>query len=82
MAIAGRDTLKHTFGNLGLLTNALNPAVSNLAWQKKRPEILAYAALNLSKQLAGYEEWNESTIQRRGETLLSVFASIWPYPSV
>jgi hypothetical protein len=76
-----RGTLLHTLGNLTLLTNALNPSVSNGAWLKKRAAILKHSALNLNRSLEEYDEWNEESILKRGRALFRVAKKIWPRPS-
>ena len=74
-----RKALIETIGNLSLLTKSLNPAVSNSAWSKKRPEILKHSALNLNRSLP--ENWTEESILARTQSLLSVALKIWPYPA-
>ena len=74
-----RKALIETIGNLSLLTKSLNPAVSNSAWAKKRPEILKHSALNLNRSLP--ENWTEESILARTQSLLSVALKIWPYPA-
>jgi uncharacterized protein with ParB-like and HNH nuclease domain len=73
-----RDELLHTVGNLTLLTKALNPAVSNGPWPKKRAEILKHSALNLNRTLP--EVWEELTIRERSKSLLTVAARLWRRP--
>lgn len=82
-AKARRDRLIHTLGNLTLLTSSLNPAISNLSWDQKRPEIGKHGALVLNRELANentWPEWSEETILRRAEDLFRVALRIWPYP--
>lgn len=76
-----RSALLHTFGNLTLLTQSLNPAVSNGPWIKKHKQILKHSALNLNRSLEEYDEWNEDAILERGRTLFKVAKKIWPRPS-
>ncbi len=76
-----RNRLLHTMGNLTLLTEQLNPAVSDRAWQDKRPEILKYSKLNLNRYFQDVEEWNEAKIEQRGNELFEIARRIWPYPA-
>jgi hypothetical protein len=52
-----RDQLKHTLGNLTLLTKKLNPSVSNSGWTMKRAEITKQSKLNLNREFYGVWEW-------------------------
>jgi hypothetical protein len=74
-----REKFLHTIGNLTLLTEKLNPAVSNSAWSQKRKAILEHSALNLNRSLL--EAWSEDAIQERSKFLLDVARSIWPHPT-
>ena len=77
-----RDRIKHTLGNLTLVTNSLNPALSNSAWAAKKPELLKWSKLNLSRDLHDHEEWSEQEILARGAALAKSAIQIWPYPDV
>ncbi|MDH0624529.1 DUF262 domain-containing HNH endonuclease family protein [Pseudomonas chengduensis] len=75
-----RDRLKHTLGNLTLVTSSLNPALSNSAWSAKKPELLKWSKLNLSRDLHDHEAWSEQEILARGAALAKSAIQIWPYP--
>lgn len=75
-----RDRLKHTLGNLTLVTSSLNPALSNSAWSVKKPELLKWSKLNLSRDLHDHDEWEEQAILARGKNLAKAAIGIWPYP--
>jgi hypothetical protein len=77
-----RDFIKHTIGNLTLLTDSLNSAISMGPWAKKRPEILKQSKLNLNREFHEALEWNEDSIRERGERLGSLAVTIWPYPGM
>ncbi|MFK0346586.1 DUF262 domain-containing protein [Pseudomonas asiatica] len=77
-----RDRIKHTLGNLTLVTSSLNPALSNCAWLAKKPELLKWSKLNLSRALHDHEEWSEPEILARGASLAKSAIQIWPYPDV
>jgi uncharacterized protein with ParB-like and HNH nuclease domain len=75
-----RNALLQTFGNLTILTQSLNSAVSNSAWPTKKPEILKWSLLPINLQLHGDEVWNEVAIGNRGRELFSRALVIWPAP--
>lgn len=80
-----RESIIHTFGNLTLLTQALNPSVSNGPWgapdsQGKRDQILAHSALALNRDLPS--TWDEVEIRKRARTLLVAAKSIWSAPAL
>lgn len=76
-----RDSLLHTFGNLTLLTQPLNSAISNGRWEEKRQEIAKHSALALNRELQKYENWDAREIRERGKMLLEKAMKIWPYPA-
>jgi uncharacterized protein with ParB-like and HNH nuclease domain len=75
-----RDAILHTLGNLTLITNRLNPALSNGAWAEKRPELLKFSRLNLTQYFHGpeAETWDEAAIRARSEYLFAQLVRIWP----
>jgi uncharacterized protein with ParB-like and HNH nuclease domain len=77
-----RDTLLHTFGNLTLLTQKLNAAVSNGAYVDKRPAIALQSKLGLNTHFQTCMTWDEDAIRSRGEQLYEVAQREWPYPVV
>lgn len=78
---ARRNLLINTLGNLTLITGSLNPALSNSAWEAKRPELLKFSKLNLTQYFhrSDADTWDESAIQARGRHLLQNLIQIWPY---
>ncbi len=76
-----RDKVKHTFGNLTLLTQPLNSSISNAAFTTKKPEILKHSALTLNRYFQGIDDWNEDMVVTRGKMLFEHAKKIWPYPS-
>lgn len=83
-AAARRTILLNTLGNLTLITGSLNPALSNSAWNTKRPELLKFSKLNLTQYFHGKEadEWDEAAIERRTEALFAQLVKIWPAAQV
>jgi uncharacterized protein with ParB-like and HNH nuclease domain len=81
--IERRARLLHSFGNLTLLTKALNKSVSNGPWSLKRPKIAAQSLLLMNhyyQRDASLEMWDEDSIMRRGEELFDVALRVWPGP--
>jgi uncharacterized protein with ParB-like and HNH nuclease domain len=79
--VTERNRLVQTMGNLTLVTKALNPAMSNGPWSKKRHEIQKHSLLKLNSELASIENWDEQAIRARGDALLNLAIRIWPFPS-
>lgn len=79
-AVARRNQLVNTLGNLTLITGSLNPSLSNGSWADKRPELLKFSKLNLTQYFHGKdaEKWNEGAIEQRTRHLYSQMAKIWP----
>ena len=80
-----RNVLKHTIGNLTLITQSLNPAISNGSWEEKRPEILKYSKNNLNRYFQPDNEdqltiWNEEKIIERSKRLAELFVKVWESP--
>jgi hypothetical protein len=76
-----RNSILHTLGNLTIITQPLNSAVSNSAWKDKKPQMLKSSLLPINQQLISYDTWNEEIISRRGEELFERAKSIWCAPS-
>ena len=75
-----REQLIHTFGNLTLLTSALNATVSNGPWDSKLEAFLKDSALALNRNLKDAVTWNEKAIEERGESLFDLACDVWPHP--
>jgi len=73
-----REALKHTLGNLTLVTKKLNPAMSNAGWEKKRADLLQHSALALNRLLATV--WGPDQILQRSLELTDAFVTEWPRP--
>jgi len=83
--VARRDNLKHTIGNLTLVTNKLNPALSNGAWESKAEGLLEHSTLQLNSDLLkrySGREFAESQILERGRTLADLACTVWMAPPV
>ena len=80
VATRRRETVLHTFGNLTILTQGLNAAVSNSMWSVKNPDLMNYSLLPINQQLHEYSEWDDNAIQKRGRLLFDAALKIWPAP--
>ena len=74
-----REAKIHTMGNLTLVNSSLNPALSNSNWETKRPEILKFSKLNMTRYFYETPSWNEEEITKRGLHLYQKAVEIWPY---
>lgn len=80
-AVVERDKALHTLGNLTLVTQPLNPSLSNREFIAKRgPLGESLLALNLAFQPLA--TWDETTIRERGERLANIAVGLWrPLPT-
>lgn len=77
-----RDEALQTIGNLTLLTQKMNSAVSNKPWSEKREALRDHSTLLLSdRDVTSSEHWNEEQIAARGTSLAAEVEAIWPIPS-
>lgn len=74
-----RNKSLHSMGNLTILTNALNPSVSNSSFEIKKKEIAGQSTLLLNKYFDNTSDWNENEIEKRGKVLFESIRKIWPY---
>jgi hypothetical protein len=77
-----RDRLVQTLGNLTLVNEKLNPALSNAAWPSKRQELARHSVLHLNKDLleSAPTTWDEMSIKERGTRLAALAMKVWPRP--
>jgi hypothetical protein len=81
---AERKLAVNRLGNLTLVTDKLNPSLSNGPWDTKRVGLAQHSLLAMNQQLvdtyaAGFDE---SAIASRGENLARKILEIWPGPPV
>jgi hypothetical protein len=69
-------------GNLTLLAKEQNIRGSNKKFLEKKSEY-SNSRIRITNELAGYSEdlWGPEQIKARGEQLLAIIASVYPYPS-
>ena len=76
--------LLQTFGNITLLTQALNSSISNGAFAAKQTEIRTHSLLRINGEFLNArtaETWTEDDIHARGQNLFKIAKDIWGYPS-
>lgn len=70
----------NTLGNLTLVTQSLNPSLSNAAWALKREALAEHSALRLNAELVSKDGWDEDAIEARGSEMAELISHIWPHP--
>ncbi len=78
-----RDAHVHRLGNLTLLTQSLNSAVSNGPWQGekgKRAALKASDTLLMTRGPRDEEEWTEALIDARTEQMVHAIVETWSAP--
>jgi uncharacterized protein with ParB-like and HNH nuclease domain len=78
VATKSRNALLQTFGNLTILTQALNSSASNSPWKLKRPELMRHSLLPINQQLSLVESWSEAAIETRSAELFERAVRLWP----
>lgn len=78
-ATATRNATLHMLGNLTLINGVLNPYLSNAAWDIKKPALLEFSRMNLTRYFHSESaiKWNEAAIYVRGEKLARDIVNIW-----
>ena len=79
-AIAEREKLKATFGNLTLVHYGVNRSLQHAAYPAKRQALLNESNLHLNRDLMQLEHWDEEAITRRGRAMFEVALRVWPGP--
>lgn len=83
-----RDTFVQNIGNLTLVSEKLNPTLSNSPWNVegstkcKRAQLARHSALRLNAQLLNEhaDHWDEEAIQKRAADLFEAARLIWSPP--
>ncbi len=76
----------HRLGNLTLVTQPLNSALSKDPWvssdggRSKRTELASRSVLLINQQLCQNEVWNEDLIDERGRDYTKRILDTWPGP--
>lgn len=75
-----RDLRKQTIGNLTLVTNRLNPKMSNGPWLAKREALRQLSVLLISSDIRDADDWDEDSIGVRADRLADAALRNWPGP--
>lgn len=75
--VTRRNQLKHTLGNLTLITGGLNSSASNNSFSHKKEKFEEHTALFLNKWFSKHDEWNEQKIEERGSHFANSACEIW-----
>jgi hypothetical protein len=81
--IVRRNRLKHSVGNLTLLTQPLNSSVSNGPYEAKRAALQSAqfgSLLVLNREITDHDVWDEETIEARSANLFTLARAIWACP--
>jgi len=78
-----RDAAVNRLGNLTLVTDKLNPSLSNAAWETKRPGLARHSLLAMNQGLVEeyVDKFDEQAIAERGEKLAGHILALWPGPA-
>lgn len=79
-AIARRETLKATFGNLTLVHYGVNRSLQHGAFPSKRDALFRESNLHLNRELMQLELWDEDAITQRGRAMFDIALRVWPGP--
>ena len=76
-----RNRLIHSIGNLTLVNQPLNSALSNAPWEEKRVTLNDHTTLFLNKDLLDNapDVWDEDAIKARARRLFQAAARVWPH---
>lgn len=78
LAIQGREESKATIGNLTLLHFGVNRSLQNSEFATKRERLFKESNLHLNRELMRLQEWNETGIMTRGQSLFEIAVKLWP----
>lgn len=79
--IDNREAVKHTLGNLTLLTQPANSEGKNFEF-KRKCERLKTSLLAMNQDIASLDGWSEEEIRQRSEQLARLAVRLWPAPAV
>ena len=77
-----RDKIKHTLGNLTLVTGKLNSVESNRGWTEKKEALREHSVLRMNLRLLKDDPaaWDERSITARSAELAEMVLQLWPGP--
>ncbi len=73
----------HRLGNLTLLTEGLNSAVSNSAWSTKRAKVAKHDVFLMNRHFhdPNTQVWDEAMIDARSQTMIEALLATWRVPA-
>ena len=74
--MAAHQEIVHRLGNLTIASKAWNRSMSNRPFEEKK-EYYGNSILRVQRDLQEWEEWNESSIQERGATIIDFALERW-----
>jgi uncharacterized protein with ParB-like and HNH nuclease domain len=77
--IQNRNNSLHSIGNLTILTDSLNPSISNNSFEIKKMEIAKQSTLKLNTYFLDKDNWDETEIKKRADDLLESVLNVWSY---
>lgn len=79
--VARREGVLHSIGNLTLVNDKLNPALSNGPWEEKRRGLAEHSVLRLNHEILESETpWSDERALERGRQLALKLVKLWPGP--
>lgn len=80
-AANNREKAIKEIGNLTLVTDKLNPSLSNAPWSEKRDTLKKHTTMRLNWELLeeAPDSWDESAIHERSRQLTESVKEVWPY---
>ena len=74
--MAAHQEIVHRLGNLTIASKAWNRSMSNRPFEEKK-EYYGNSILRVQRDLQEWEEWNESSIQERGDEIIDFALERW-----
>ena len=74
--MAAHQEIVHRLGNLTIASKAWNRSMSNRPFEEKK-EYYGDSILRVQRDLQKWEEWNESSIQERGDEIIDFALERW-----
>ena len=75
-AMAAHEEIVHRLGNLTIASKKWNQSMGNRPFQHKK-KTYDRSILRVQRDLATYAQWNESTIQERGDEIIDFALQRW-----
>ncbi|HMQ94242.1 DUF262 domain-containing protein [Amaricoccus sp.] len=76
--VIARESLKHSLGNLTLVSTGLNISAGNKGFVEKKSKYEEHASLFMMKWFLKKDKWTENEIRERGQYFAKLAVGIWP----